>query len=118
MLCVPRYAQRKCTALAHRAYYRHLTTVHLGDVLDDRESQARPTALATAGLVDAIKTLKDTIKMVVGNADTLITDVDAEHGGFLAYVHPDAAVRIAVGNGIIEEIDERLFKEGSVDRSA
>ena len=118
MLCVLRYAQRKRTALAHRAGYRHLTAVHLGDVLDDRESQTSPTTLATAGLIDAIKTLKDTIKMVVWNTDTLIPDIDDEHGVFLADVHPDAAVRIAVGNGIIEEIDERLFKEGSVDRSA
>jgi hypothetical protein len=76
--------------------------MHLGDVLDDRETQARPTALATAGLIDAVKTLKDPIKVVVGNADTLITDAMLSTAS-LGARSPDAAVKFAVGNGIIRD---------------
>ena len=90
--------------------------MHLGNMLHDRKPQACAPTLTTAGFINAIETLKNTIKMVVGNADPLIAYVDDQHGVVLARTHPDITVRITVGNRIIEQIDEGLLQEWGVDR--
>jgi len=110
--------QRKGASLAHRAGDRYLSAMHLRDVLHDSEPETCTAALATARLINTVKTLKDTIEVVVRNADTLITHVDDQHVVVLACAHPDATVRIAVGNGILKQIDDGLLEEWSVDSCA
>ena len=83
-LCIARYMHRKGTSLAHRAGDRHLSAMHLRDVLHDSESQTCPAALATARLINTVKTLKDTIEVVGRNADPLITYVNDQHVVVLA----------------------------------
>src|SRR5438128_615960 len=117
-LCVARYIHCKGAALAHRAGDRHLPAMHLRDVLHDSESETCTAALAAACLIDTVKTLKDTIEVVVWNADPLITHVDDQHIVVLACAHPDVTVRIAIGNGILEQVDDGLLEEWSVDRRA
>src|SRR5207248_7770186 len=96
-LGVVRYMQCKGAALPHRAGDRHLAAMHLGDVLHDREPETGPAALATARFINTVKTLEDTIEVVVRNADPLITHVDDQHSVVLACAHPDITVGIAVG---------------------
>jgi hypothetical protein len=117
-LCIARYVHRKGTSLAHRAGNQHLSAMHLRDVLHDSESQTCPAALTTARLINTVKTLKDTIELVVRNADPLITHVDDEHVVVLACAHPDATVGIAVGNSILEQVDDGLLEQWSVDNCA
>ena len=117
-LCLARYMHHKGTSLAHRAGDRHLSAMHLRDVLHDSEPETCTTALAAARLINAVKTLKDTIEVVVRNADPLITHVDDERVVVLACAHPDATIGIAVGNGILKQVNNGLFEKWSVDRRA
>ena len=107
-ICIVKYF------LAHRAGDRHLSAMHLRDVLHDSESQTCPAALATARLINTVKTLKDTIEVVVRNADPLITHVDDEHVVVLACAHPDATIRIAVGNGILGRLTMACSSSGAL----
>src|SRR5262249_4490351 len=111
-----RYMQCKGASLLHRAGDQHLPAMHPRDVLHDREPETCPAALTTACLIDTVKTLKDPIEVVVRNADPLITHVDDQHSVVLACAHPDATLRVAVGNGVLEQIDDGLLEQGSVDR--
>jgi hypothetical protein len=52
-----RDAQNKATALPYRALYRHTSTHHLKPILDESQTQARPTLWCE--LLSLIKTLTD-----------------------------------------------------------
>src|ERR1043166_3473359 len=67
------YMQCKCTALPHRAGDPDLPAVHLGELLHDSEPETWTAALAAACRIIAVNSLKDTIEVVVRNADPLIT---------------------------------------------
>src|SRR5262249_61067567 len=104
-------------ARAHRVGTCPRPAMPLGDVLHDREPQPRATALAATGLIDAIETLEDPLEVVMRNANALVAHGDDQPIVFLLRRHPDMTPRIAVGNSILEQIDQGLFEQWGIDRS-
>ena len=91
-----------------------MATVRLRDVLDDGESEARPTEVAAARLVDAIEALEQPRDVLSGDARPLV--VHADHDLAADHVHGDddgAPVR-AVLHRVVDEVDDRLLEEGRV----
>jgi hypothetical protein len=76
--------------------------MHLGDVFDDGQPQASAAVFTTAGFIDAIKALKDPREMFRWDANTLITDGDAQGFPCLARREPDSTASVTVGNSILE----------------
>ena len=95
----------------------------LHDVLHDREPQARAAELPAAGLVDAVEPLEEPWQVLGLDATALVADGD-DHGwaaagrfGLDADRDPDRAARIAVFDGIVNEVDQCLLQERCVDLS-
>src|SRR6266478_718656 len=56
--------QRKCAPLARRAVHFDAPSLELRQQPRDREAEAGPTQLATAGLIDSEETIEDPIEML------------------------------------------------------
>ena len=97
-------------AFSRSAVNAHLATVGLNNVLDDRQPQAGTTLLAAAGFVDPIESFEQTRQMLAINAAAEIThgDLDSGRPGMNRQLH--FAPLVAVLDGIIYEVDQRLFE--------
>ena len=62
----------------------------LHDVFDNGQAEAGPSGMSRSGLIHAEKTFKYPIKIVFGNADTLVSDGDLDDALLQAYADTDA----------------------------
>jgi len=67
---------RKNGAFSWSALNIHRTPMNLCDVFDNRQSQPCPAQFTASGLVDPVKTLKQSRQVFGGNTATGITNAD------------------------------------------
>ena len=66
----------EATALSQLAFNGHMTTVRLGYVFDDGQSQTGSAQVATARFVHPIEALKDPWQMLLGDTHAVINHPD------------------------------------------
>ena len=70
----------KCTPFTWRAFCPYQTTVQFNDASADRQPQAKSVYFPYEPSIDPMETLKDTLKVLGGNANAVITYPDLYHG--------------------------------------
>jgi hypothetical protein len=80
--------------------------VHLGDVLDDREAEARAAHFAAAAAVDAVEALEDARDVFGGDADAVVADFDEGVLAAGARGDVDLATFGGVLAGVVDEVGD------------
>ncbi len=107
-----RQLNRKSTAFTRRALHLDLSLVGLHDMFDDRQPQSGPPQLATACLVDPVKTLEQAGQMFARDTAALILDRDGQlTSGPIDSRNLDVLIRFAVLDRIVEQVDQCLFQQ-------
>ena len=90
-------------------------------MLDDGEAEACSPKLAAAGAIHAIEPLKDSWQESLVDAAAFVGDGDRDllarwRCGFLrGDANPHRAAHVAVFDGIVDEVDQRLLQQRRVD---
>jgi len=105
----------ECASFAGHTVDFDAAPVDLNDVLDNGEPQAGSADLPAPGLVHPVKALKETGEVLFFNADALVTHLDENALIGVFGADPDLTVRMAVFDGIVQEVHHGLFKKGGID---
>ena len=84
-------------------------------MLDDGEAQPGPAGGPRARGVDAVEALEDPQLVVRGDAVPLVGDDELDDvARDRAHGHGDPGVRLAVGDGVADEVGDRRDEQGMV----
>ena len=76
-------------APAGRAFHLHTAPVDLDHVLDNGQTQARPSHSSTSGFIHAVESFEDAIQVFTGNAGAPVRHADRDLGSGLHGLHQD-----------------------------
>jgi hypothetical protein len=92
-----------------------MSAMDQGNVLDDSQAQTGAAQLATATLVNHVESLEDARDMLLWDAATGVLDVDGNVLVLLTDFDIYLAALVAVFDGVIHEVDDRLLQQRRVD---
>ena len=106
-----RQVKREGTAATHFAFNGNGTAVRLNYVLHDSQPQAGAAVLATARFIDAIEPLEHTWQVLRVNAAPVVAHDNANLVVKTLAADLNRLARLAVLNGIVNEVHDRLLEK-------
>ena len=92
------------------ALHANGAVVRLYDVLHDGKTQSRPSELAATRGIDAVETFKETVQMLVFDAETLVFDIDDGFMGLLFSQYHHFLIWFRVFNTVDNQVYQCLFQ--------
>src|SRR5918999_4312000 len=105
----------KDAALPHGAGHQNLAAVDLSDMLHDGQSQAGSPMFTAAGFIDPVEPFKQPGQIFFRNPNPFIAHPDDDLLSLADGVEPYGAAWLAVVDRVVEQIDDGLLDQWSVD---